>query len=197
MPDLPPQRPGPGLHTPPRDPASFLHARRHLLSPRLPPHIAPPYRAKSLATASTPPRPPPYFQPLACCRRPTSPMAPPPPSSLSPTSEGSTAAGRADALPSPALHAVRRRPVHPLRPMGPAAPPITVHKGGAWDSTGWHFPAFPGLLPSGGHIAQSGGPLTEPAEFTAAATGSSPMECITPSSTRFVHYSSELMPLLI
>jgi hypothetical protein len=71
-------------------PTSFLHARRHLLSPRLPPYVSPsalrPTSNRQRAAATyTPQRP--FRADLA--------TAPPPPSFLSPASKGSTAAEEA------------------------------------------------------------------------------------------------------
>jgi hypothetical protein len=71
-------------------PTSFLHARRHLLSPRLPPYVSPsglrPTSNRQRAAATYTPRRP-FRADLA--------TAPPPPSFLSPASKGSTAAEEA------------------------------------------------------------------------------------------------------
>jgi hypothetical protein len=111
-------------------PTSFLHARRHLLSPRLPPYVSPPARCRVSPNRFPQParrrshRPTSNRQRAAATHTPRRPFrtdlatAPAPPSSLSPASKGSTAAGLADALPSPASRAARRRQVHPLQVRG-------------------------------------------------------------------------------
>jgi hypothetical protein len=93
------------------------HRRRAAALPRIASHCQPTVAATApLPTASTLPQPAthtprrPFRTDLA--------TAPAPPSSLSPASKGSTAAGLADALPSPASRAARRRQVHPLQVRG-------------------------------------------------------------------------------
>nr|XP_051230765.1 uncharacterized protein LOC127348962 [Lolium perenne] len=112
------------------------------------------------------------------------PAWPSPPSSLSPASEGSTAVGMTEALPSPASRTVRRRLVHPCVQFVRRRHRRKFTREGRGIPQGGTVLPSPASSTSGGHIAQSGGPLIESAEFTAPTMGSPSTERITPSNTR-------------